>query len=86
MSETPAELGIALGVALLGSLATALRRTGASPAGYADGVVGAALASMVVVALLLVLALVGRGPGRVSRPSSAAGSPASARRRAWPGR
>ncbi|VXB95373.1 Major facilitator superfamily MFS_1 [Nocardioides sp. AX2bis] len=86
VSETAAELGIALGVALLGSLATAVRRADPSPAGYADGVVGAAVASMVVVAALLVVALLGKGPGRLSRPSSAAGSPGSARRRAWPGR
>ncbi len=82
VSETAAELGIALGVALLGSLATAVRRADPSPAGYADGVVGAALAAAVVVALLLVLTLGGRGRGarrrrgRVSPASSAAAWPA----------
>lgn len=80
ISETAAELGIALGVALLGSLATALQRADATGEGYATGVVGAAVASCVVVALLLLLALGGRGRAGGRRTTGRLA------RRAWPAR
>ncbi len=72
ISETAAELGIALGVALLGSLSAALSRTAGGD--LAAGLRGASLAGAVIGLGLLALAL--------RTASSAAGSPASARRTA----
>lgn len=77
VSETAAELGIALGVALLGSLATAVQRADPSARGYADGVAGAAWASAVVVVVLLLVTASAHGGRRTTGWRAG---------RAWPAR
>ncbi len=72
ISETAAELGLALGVALLGSLSAVLSRSAGGD--LAAGLRGASLAGVVIGVGLLALAL--------RTASSAAGSPSSGPRRA----